>query len=88
MAMQCFFYNLLSITLSIISKTDMDISTLVNEHQFMRLLTFNEMRTFVYDVYMRICNSMMYKRNGSCIRMKEKIIDFLDKNYTDEPNNG
>ncbi len=83
MTLQCFFHNLLSTALKALSDTDLSISNVINEREFMRLNTINSIKEYVYDVYAKVCAEMARKRETRSSKAKSEIWSYIDDNCYD-----
>lgn len=83
MTLQCFFHNLLSTALKALSDTDLSISNVINEREFMRLNTINSIKEYVYNVFARVCAEMARKREADGSKVKNEIWSYIDDNCYD-----
>lgn len=83
-SIQVFFYNLLSIALKAASDSELPISALVDEQRLMTMSTAQDMKNYISNVYMMVCESLRTERHGHCQKARTDILKFIDDNCLDD----
>ncbi len=80
----CFYYDLLSTALKVISESGLPILGLANERHFFLMESVPDMKRFIHELYARICESVETQREGRRLRNRTDILDYMEQNLTDE----
>jgi AraC-like DNA-binding protein len=82
-AMQSFFYSLLSTALKAAEGTGLPLTALVDERRIMELGSAREMREYLLPLYRAICDSQAWQRAGHALRARTEILQHIDENCLD-----
>lgn len=83
-SIQFFFYNLLSIAMKAVSDSEMSMSAIIDEHGLMTMKTIIDMKNYIGNVYMMVCESIRTEKYRRSQRVRTDILKFIDENCLDD----
>jgi two-component system, response regulator YesN len=83
-SVQVFFYSLLSIALKAAANGELPMSSLIDEQRLMTMNSTAEVKSYISNVYMLVCESLHTEKHGHCQKIRTDILNFIDDNCLDD----